>query len=309
MWTARERLPENPISVPAPGEWQHPFTVATEKVLKKAKPDEGGWLIPPPGCLAVRVSPVQLPRALAIMDALITACEARGWSVTTEFRMPRRLSRFGNFWYPGSSWQSRLPEKPGAITGAGLLRNYVWFSIREMSRITPPTEEDIRAHHRKFPYGGDPLPRPRPTGELRLELDQPPRVYSRYRFRDLKRGPIEEQLNGVMVAIAQMAVGVQADKLNEAIELRQERRAKRRREEAERQREALRQDIEHLRKGIARWRWREQARAFLAVAKEQAAGRSITSPEFQNWLTWAEGYVEARGIEAFFSRWREHPED
>lgn len=59
---------------------------------------------------------------------------------------------------------------------------------------------------------------------------------------------------------------------------------------------------------MARWRWREQARAFLAVAKEQAAVRSITSPEFQRWLAWAERY-EDRGLEEFFSCWEEQPAD
>ena len=237
QWIEREQQPAFRVTAPRPGEWKHPMSVATEKALKKAKPDDGGWLVAPPGCLAVWVSPTQLPRALAIMDALISACESRGWPVTTEFKMPRRLSRFGGFWYPGGSWLSKLPENPKAITGVGLLRNHVWFSIRELSSITPPTEAEKRAHHRQFPWGGDPPPRPRPNGELRLEIDQPPRVYSRYRFRDLKRGRIEDQLNGVMVAIIQMAVGVQADQLQEAIEQRDERRRKRRKEEAERRRE------------------------------------------------------------------------
>ena len=303
QWLSREQLPAFHVAPRRPGEWRHPMTVATEKVLKKATPDDGGWLVPPPGCLAVRASPAQLPRALAIMDALVAACEVRGWPVTTEFRMPRRSSRFGNFWYPGGNWLSKLPENPRAITGVGLLRNHVWFSIRELSSITPPTEAEKRAHHRKFPWGGDPPPRPRPNGELRLEIDQPPRVYSRYRFRDVKRGRIEDQLNRVMVAIIQMAVGVQADQLQEAIELRDERRKKRRREEAERRREILRQDIAHLRRGIVRWRWREQAREFLVMTRAEAQVRGVTSPEWQEWLAWAERYVEARGLEKFFAPW------
>ncbi len=96
---------------------------------------------------------------------------------------------------------------------------------------------------------------------------------------------------------------VRADQLQEAIELRDERRMKRRREEAERRREILRQNIAHLRRGIGRWRWREQAREFLVMAKAEAQIRGITSPDWQEWFAWAERYVEARGLEKFFAPW------
>ena len=147
QWIDRENLPEFQIAAPPPSNWRHALSIATEKSLRKAKPHTGGWLVAPPGCLAVRISSAMLPRALAIMDAVVTACEARGWPVTTEFQMPRRLGWNGTFWYPGRAWVTTLPPQPRALTGVGLLQNHVWFSIREVSQMGPPSPEEIRAHH------------------------------------------------------------------------------------------------------------------------------------------------------------------
>jgi hypothetical protein len=307
QWLDRENLPAFQIAAPLPGNWRHPLSIASEKALRQAKPHTGGWLVAPPGCLAVRVSPAMLPRALAIMDAVVTACEARGWPVTTEFQMPRRLGWNGTFWYPGRAWVTTLPPQPRALTGVGLLKNHVWFSIREVSRMGPPSPEEIRAHHREFPWGGDPPPRPEPNGVLLFELDRFPRVNARYRFKDLKRRPIESQLNSVMVAIIQMADGIRADQLREAVELRNEKRAVRRRNEREHRRQILRADIALLRKGVRRWRWQLAAGGFLALVHEQAAIRQVSGDEFARWLAWAEAYVQGEGFDQFFEQWATGP--
>ena len=39
------------------------------------------------------------------------------------------------------------------------------------------------------------------------------------------------------------------------------------------------------------------------MAKAEAQVRGVTSPEWQEWLAWAERYVEARGLEKFFATW------
>jgi len=92
----------------------------------------------------------------------------------------------------------------------------VWFSIKELSKLTPPTEAEVRAHRRKYPWGsGEPLPQPRPTGELRLEIDQYPRVSLRHRYHDLRRSALEEQLNAVVVGIVRMAVAMRNEHARE----------------------------------------------------------------------------------------------
>jgi len=300
-WLAREHLPEFQIAAPTAGMWRHPLSLQTEKALRRTKP-QGGWLVSPPGCLAVRVSAAMLPRALAIMDAVVTACEARGWSVTTEFHMPRRLGWNGNFWYPGSTWLSTLPEQPKTLTGVGLLKNHVWFSIREVSRMGPPTPDEVRAHHRQYPWGGNPPPRPEPNGVLLLELDRHPRVNARYRFKDLKRGPIETQLNNVMIAIIEMADGIRADQLDRALERRREKRALRRKEEREKRRQILRADLTRLRKSVRSWRWRTVALEFIELARKEAALRGVTDEDFERWMAWAESYV-GEGWDEFFQGW------
>jgi hypothetical protein len=148
--------------------------------------------------------------------------------------------------------------------------------------------------------GGDPPPRPEPNGVLLFEIDQHPRVNARYRFKDLKRGPIETQLNAVMVAIIKMADGIRTDQLHEALERRREQRAARRREEREHRRENLRADIARLRKRVRRWRWQLAAQEFLALLREEAMLRRVTNDDFTRWLAWAETYVARRGVDGSF---------
>lgn len=307
QWLARERLPQFQIAAPTPGVWGHPLSIETERALRRTKP-QAGWLVPPPGCLALRVSAALLPRALAIMDAIVAACEARGWPVTTQFQMPRRLGWNDTFWYPGSGWLSTLPQQAKPLTGVGLLKNYVWFSIREISRMGPPTADEIRAHRRKFPWGGTPSPRPEPNGVLLLELDRFPRVHARHRFKDLARGAIETQLNDVMIAIINMADGIRADQLEEALDRRTEKRALRRKAAHERSRQILQADVRRLRTGVQRWRWRVMALEFLEGARQEAGRRGIADEDFERWLAWAESYVEQLGWDEFFRGGEVRPE-
>jgi hypothetical protein len=109
----REKIPEYRVASGPPGALRHPLTIATERVLKKTK--EAGWITPPHGCLALRVSKEMLPRALSIIDAVLVACEERGWGVVAAYPTPRR-SMVGTFWYPGMSWVSQMRAEPSPAT-------------------------------------------------------------------------------------------------------------------------------------------------------------------------------------------------
>lgn len=168
-WVDRELLPENQVAADLSGEPVHLLVRHTAQRLKKEK--SSGWIVPPHGCLSVRVSRGQLPRALAILDALLRACEARGWEVGVEVPLPRRRHSSGNLWHPDHGWLRHMPAERKAETGVLIRGQFVAFSLIESGRQAPPTDSEIKAWRKQFPYGiGSPPLRSVPNGELVLEV-------------------------------------------------------------------------------------------------------------------------------------------
>ena len=169
----------------------------------------------PPGCLAVRVSRAQLARALSILDALLTACEARGWTVAAEMPPPSRRPRSDTFWYPSQGhWTSDMPKGRPPETGVITRKPFVSFAVSESGRDAPPTPADIHAWRKMYPYGtGGPPPRSVPGGELLLEIHSHPWVTTRRNFRDTEKKRLEDQLNAIIVGFVRMAAGLRAHAL------------------------------------------------------------------------------------------------
>jgi hypothetical protein len=188
--------------------------------------------------------------------------------------------------------------------GVVIRGQFVAFSVTETSRQEPPSEADIRAWRRQYPYGiGGPPPRPVPDGQLVLEIASHPWVSTRRRFRDSEKKPLEDQLNAVIVACVRMAAGLRNFALKMALERREKLLEERRRRDEERRRKALEQNIAHLERGIERWRWRAIAEEFLAFARAEGAQQAIDQDQFNEWMRWAERYIKARGNDAFFKLW------
>ena len=142
------------VEVDRTGDYQHPLVLNTaQQVFEKTQANEQGWIVPPHGALNVKVSRAQLARALSIVDALFRAAEKQGWQPTTEFRVPRRRSVVGTFWYPGVGWTQQLPTPRRAEMGVLIRRQFVSFSIIEGSRQVTPTPADVRAWRKQWPYG------------------------------------------------------------------------------------------------------------------------------------------------------------
>jgi hypothetical protein len=183
-------------------------------------------------------------------------------------------------------------------------KQFVSFAVSESGRQAPPTSDDIRAWRKQHPYGtGGPPPRSVPGGELLLEIHSHPSVTTRRNFRDIEKKRLEDQLNAVIVGFVRMAAGLRAHALGEAIKRRQEARAVRRRREEERRRQELERNIAQLQKGMERWQWRQTAMAFLRAARAEASRHALDKNALAEWFTWADAYVEQRGLEAFFDRW------
>jgi hypothetical protein len=302
-WVERESQPEYRVTANFTDEYRHPLVLATAERLRKEKTD--GWLTAPHGCLAVRVSRAQLARTLSILDALLIACETRGWTVAAEMP-PQRRPRGDTFWYPSQGhWTSDMPKERPAETGVIIRKQFVSFALSESGQQAPPTPADIRAWRKQYPYGtGGPPPRLVPAGELLLEIHSHPWVTTRRNFRDTEKKRLEDQLNAVIVGFVRMAAGLRAHALKEAIERRQKARAERRRREEERRREELERNIAHLQKGMERWQWRETAKEFLGIVRAEARRRSLDEEAIGEWLAWADAYINQRGLEGFFDRWR-----
>jgi hypothetical protein len=161
-----------------------------------------------------------------------------------------------------------MPSNRGAETGVVIRNEFVAFALVEDGEYKPPTESEIRAWRKQYPYGsGGPPARKKPNGKLRLQIASHPWVNTRRNFHDLAGKPLEEQLNAVIVAFARMAGGLRAFSLKVALERREKLREERRRREAERRRKLLEKNVAHLEKGLDNWRWRESAMAFLAAIR------------------------------------------
>ena len=303
-WVERESQPEYRVTANFTDEYRHALVLATAERLRKEQTD--GWLVPPHGCLDVRVSRAQSARALSILDALLTACETRGWTVASEMPAPSRRPGSDTFWYPSRGhWTAEMPKERPAETGVIVRKQFVSFAVSESGRQAPPTPAEIRAWRKQYPYGTDgPPPRSVPAGELLLEIHSHPWVTTRRNFRDTEKKRLEDQLNRVIVGFVRMAAGLRAHAIKEAIERRQKARAERRRREEERRRQELERNMAHLQKGMERWQWRQTSKAFLRMARAEARRRPLDQKATEEWLAWADAYVERRGLEQFFDRWQ-----
>jgi hypothetical protein len=302
QWLSDEQSTERRIKVESSGEL-HSLIRALSARLANDKSDD--WLIPPHGSLDVRVSRALLPRAISIMNALLVASERRGWAIATQVPIPKRRNSVGTFWYPpAQNWANSMPSDRPAETGVVIRNEFVAFSLVEEGEYAEPTESEIRAWRRQYPYGsGGPPSRKKPNGKLRLQLASHPWVSTRRKFHDLAGKPLEEQLNAVIVAFARMAGGLRAFSLKMALERREKLRTERRQREAERRRRLLEKNAAHLERGMEKWRWRESAMTFLAAMRDESSTRDINRDEFDRWLAWAESYVEGASIDKFFAPW------
>ncbi len=80
-----EKQPDKKIIVPEKLINPHPLIIKTTEIMNSIEPDQSGKIISPSGdCLDMEVTPVDLPRALLIMDTLIKAFEERGYEIQSK---------------------------------------------------------------------------------------------------------------------------------------------------------------------------------------------------------------------------------
>jgi len=73
--------PASGISIPESPIRHHPLVRQTLALLTDGRKDANGCFLSKKGCLSMHVTKPCLPRAARVLDALIKACEDRGWQV------------------------------------------------------------------------------------------------------------------------------------------------------------------------------------------------------------------------------------
>lgn len=261
----RESKPEFAISVEAAPRSLHPMIKRVQSILTAAKPDDYGCL----RCYETnlpfaRVSPSSVPRAVALLNAIVLALEARGfkWKVGS-----------------GGRWDS----------SASIVIEDVPFQIgvyetvqRRAHRLTA----DEQARLKKSGWSSAPAYDFIPSGQISIRQDQ----YDDF-LKDGRQGRVEERLNELMTILIDRTFSAREGKRQAEMEakLRAERAA---RQAKIRQLGELRQAAEKsLIADAAAWARSQQLRTYVSAVERHEALRD--HPKRLRWLAWAREQADA----------------
>lgn len=263
-----EYLDQNEVHVAEVLQEPHPLVKAAQKLLRKSKPDDRGLLQPPPEpCLQILVSKAQLERALRIMDALVKACDARGFKVA-------------------------IGESAGVPATLHLLGEALPVSLEEdLDKAVRPLSAAEKKEQGSYPWlRKKPEYDYSPSGRLVLQLHASTRAGTRRRWSDLDRRPLEKSLNAFLIGAMKLAVAVRAQRLEHERWQREWREAERLREEERLRKELDRARTERLERQLAAWQKCRQIRAYIRAVRRGAVqrhGQIQPGSELDQWLSWA----------------------
>jgi hypothetical protein len=254
---AFDRAPEQQLVVPPDLEVTHPAVLKTARLLRRAKRDAGGMVLPPLGALRTHTTRAIHERAFRVWQVLLTAFETRGYPVA-------------------------ISEQATTVT---VLEEPLTLSLHEGTknvahRITFTEQKAIdRGYGFRVPKWDHV-----PSGRLTIAITNVSRI--RHHWHDAAQ-PLEARLNNVMVGLVRAALEIKRQR-EEA-----ERQEKVRQEEVRRQLEAERRwAIEKGRRDrlcrfVAAW---ERAQAVQAFVERYRAAVGPVAPEgdLAAWLQWLE---------------------
>jgi hypothetical protein len=258
----QENQPANTITVAETLHNAHPLVRYTRQVLEKDKPDDYGMLSWSwnQRCMNVRVSKTSLHRALRIMDALLKALEARGYSV--------EVSKEG-------------PMATYILIGDEQVKMRLWEKANRSERELTAEQKKKPAHEisNRWVYS--------PSSKLIFEIDEYVDGFQK-KWTDKVQRPLEAQLNEVLAGLI-LAV--------EALRLRRIEREEAQRRQREQERRHMEDQERHryLEQHREAWsesqRLREFLRACEASFAEHKGELALDSPEAK-WLRWAYRYAD-----------------
>jgi hypothetical protein len=266
---AEEQKPENRVVVPERLHAPCALVQAARAALESTKENEFGIVVPPSGCLAVKVSRAQHSRALRIADALLKAIANRGWDVHVS------------------------QDVTNVVIDGMTIAIAIVESTKTEERPVKPELGDGYSFH----YNRRELVRT-PSGRLSIDLKEEPSVWAqdqRRSWKDSPTRPIEQHLNGVLAGLIMLAVAMKADRERREREARAEEARRRRLSAALEQQEKLRdkveeeeERVEELRRHAKAWREAKNLRRFVAEARKQRRDDATASGfDFDAWAAWA----------------------
>ena len=250
----------------------HPLVKETKAVLKDLKPDKYGMLCPRrKRCLALRIGPASVGRALIILDTIIKAFEASELAVS-------------------------IDTEPKTKSFVNINGEEIPFILLEEAQRTKHTmtEEEIK-QKQKYSWSRVQQWDYIPTGNLSLIIDVWGAPGAKKRWSDSSKKRLEEDLgifiNGA-VLIAHVLKGERAKRADEERK-RQEEQAKR--EEAEKQRAAEEARLRELDRQAEQWAKSEQLRAFVKAVETLITDGRFSDDDrqrFEKWISWAGGHAD-----------------
>jgi hypothetical protein len=265
---AFEQDPANRISVPTDGELTNPLVLKTQRLLNRANRDVDGLIVPPSAALHIHTSRGLHERALRIVQALLTAFEARGFAVAQTAEGTR---------------VSILDESLGFGIEEGTKKIEHAITFTEQKLIDRRMGWQVPKHDTV------------PNGMLTFVITNVSGL--RQRWSEAPTRPLEGLLNKFIIGLIRAALGLKRQRA-EADRRQRERQEeeRKRQEEARRLEEAERAwreeqaRVERLIRLEAVWTRNRKLRE-LASALRQTLGEVETESELGKWLSWAEAYA------------------
>lgn len=260
-----EGLPEHRIVVAEVLTEPHKLVATSIQLLRQAKTDHQHRLIPRgKRCLAVSATLGTVDRAMVIYDALIKACEARGWVVTV------------------------TESEQGAATIVSVGQEQVGIAVEErVDRIERKPDPKAKA-----PYWGKEYDFV-PTGRLTVRL-QATYLGVRQSWSDGAKQRVEDCLNSVMVGLVAAAEALKAQRLEREARQREYEAAAERRRLAEERRQEEAARVRALDADLTHWRKASVVREYAAAMRRaaEAAGLLADGTPMAAWLAWVEAYAD-----------------
>jgi hypothetical protein len=236
--------------------------------------------------LDLRVSSASLERGLRLMDALVTAIEARGHRGEVRTKPPHSAGRYGSHASSDIEWASSVIRiDDGTIP----------FCITEgHNRVALPPDPQPPKRRRTTHWEPPPQVRYReePTGILSLHLPgtgNGDRIQRNW--NDGGRQRLESCLHHVLTSAEHLAANQEIERLERERSVAAKAEAERRAAEAERRRQHERHRVHDLDSRVHEWEASASIRAFVAAVEADAIGATGTpvppESELAHWLTWA----------------------
>lgn len=291
---AREKTEDHQILVSEQLTDPHPLVQLSMPLLQNAR-DEQDRLLSKHRCLDIAVSSETLDRALRIMDALLKACESRGFSpVITK---------------PGAECDASLADYPAhkgrSVTAVRIGNFMAALSLSEgFDRVELPGSQS------KYPTMGfsrllQKPPQPeyerRPNGKLTLRIHSQHAYGSRLSWTDGNVQRVEHCLNQFIATLISAAERERLAQLAAEENARREAEERRRREAEEQRQQNEARLVYDLNSRVSDWVQARTIRQFVAAVRaerEQASADTNPQSELGQWIGWALHYADALEVGA-----------